>query len=315
MKKITITDKIKKEFENLVFSIFKKQNDKLHLIKKKNKQIKFNITLEELNKLIYKKLKKFDENINFEKLIISDFNYLKELVNFIDNNKSYTQLKKEEKDYFYTLYKRLNKPKFVEYLNVKTCLYCNRNFVINFKKKKNIHTTAQLDHFFNKKDYPYLSISLYNLIPCCSTCNLRKLDKQADIFHPYTDDFDKAAKFTLKITSPNFYYSIKGFNISLIPKENITNETKIKINNHKKIFNLESLYNEHKDIILELIQKKYMYDESYLDEITRKYEGTLFKNKEDLMRLISSGYICEDEINKRPLSKLIKDISEQLKLF
>ena len=58
-----------------------------------------------------------------------------------------------------------------------------------------------------------------------------------------------------------------------------------------------------------------MYDDSYLDELLRKYEGTLFKNKEDLLRLISGGYINEDEINKRPLSKLVKDISEQLELF
>ena len=63
------------------------------------------------------------------------------------------------------------------------------------------------------------------------------------------------------------------------------------------------------------IQKKYMYDESYLDELLKKYEGTFFRNKEDLLRLISGGYINENEINKRPLSKHIKDISEQLELF
>jgi hypothetical protein len=33
------------------------------------------------------------------------------------------------------------------------------------------------------------------------------------------------------------------------------------------------------------------------------------------MRLVSGGYISEDEINKRPLSKLIKDISEDLDLI
>ena len=55
-----------------------------------------------------------------------------------------------------------------------------------------------------------------------------------------------------------------------------------------------------------------MYNESYLDELLRKYEGTFFKNKEDLLRLVSGGFINEDEINKRPLSKLIKDIMEEI---
>ena len=110
MKKIVITEKIKNDFKNLVFSIFKKdKNNHLHLIKKENKEIKFDITIEELNNLIYKKLKKFDKNINFEKLTIADFSYLRELVNFIDNNKNFTKLNKKEKEYFYTLYSRLKK--------------------------------------------------------------------------------------------------------------------------------------------------------------------------------------------------------------
>ena len=43
-----------------------------------------------------------------------------------------------------------------------------------------------------------------------------------------------------------------------------------------------------------------------------KYSGPLFSSKEELMRLITCGYISDDDINKRPLSKLIKDISEDL---
>ncbi|WP_255327500.1 hypothetical protein [Lebetimonas sp. JH292] len=33
--------------------------------------------------------------------------------------------------------------------------------------------------------------------------------------------------------------------------------------------------------------------ESYLDELFKKYEGTFFRNKEDLTRLISGGYISD----------------------
>ena len=85
--------------------------------------------------------------------------------------------------------------------------------------------------------------------------------------------------------------------------------------NSIKSFELETLYQNHKDIILELIQKEAIYNESYLDELLTQYEGTLFKNREDLQRLISGGYVSDEEIGKRPLSKLIKDISEELGLL
>ncbi len=75
------------------------------------------------------------------------------------------------------------------------------------------------------------------------------------------------------------------------------------------------MYQNHKDIVLELIQKNAIYNESYLDELMYQYEGTLFKNREDLQRLISGGYISDEEIGKRPLSKLIKDISTELDLI
>ena len=78
---------------------------------------------------------------------------------------------------------------------------------------------------------------------------------------------------------------------------------------------MEEIYQNHKDIALELIQKTQIYNESYIDELYQKYEGTLFKNREDVLRHITGGYIEDKDINKRPLSKLIKDISEELDLI
>lgn len=313
MKKITIISNIKEQFKNLVFSVFKKdRNGNLFFEKRKDGKILFSITLRELNELVNKKLKNFDNNINFEKLMTAEFDYLKNLTEYIDKNKEFTKLTEKEKEYFYTLYERLKKSEFIKLLNVTTCLYCNRNYVFNFKKGKKLKTTAQLDHFYNKKDYLYLAVSLYNLVPCCSTCNLRKSSQKVDIFHPYVDSFDDYAKFTVTITNSDFYYSLDGFEIDLEPKQDFLLN---RVRTHIEIFELKDLYKKHKDIVLELIKKKYMYQESYLDELLKKYEGTLFKNREDLLRLVSGGYINEDEINKRPLSKLIKDISEDLEIF
>jgi hypothetical protein len=50
-------------------------------------------------------------------------------------------------------------------------------------------------------------------------------------------------------------------------------------------------------------------------ELMQNYEGTLFKNEEDILRLITCGYVDDKDLHKRPLSKLIKDISEELELL
>ena len=97
--------------------------------------------------------------------------------------------------------------------------------------------------------------------------------------------------------------------------EKISDNEKNRIVNNLDDFELKDLYQNHKDIVLELIQKEAIYNESYLDELLTQYEGTLFKNREDLQRLISGGYVSDNELGKRPLSKLIKDISQELGLI
>ena len=122
--------------------------------------------------------------------------------------------------------------------------------------------------------------------------------------------FDDDVKFNLKLIDSKFYYDKNSLEIE---KKIIKNEEKA--NSHIETFNIQNLYNEHKDIALELIQKAQIYNESYIDELYQKYEGTLFKNREDVLRHITGGYIEDKDINKRPLSKLIKDISEELDLI
>lgn len=68
-------------------------------------------------------------------------------------------------------------------LNIKVCPYCNHNFtlyidILGKTKKKGLF---QFDHFYDKSDYPYLSMSLYNLIPSCSLCNHQKRTTLLDL--------------------------------------------------------------------------------------------------------------------------------------
>ena len=309
LKSNTLSDFYKK-----IESSFK--NGKLE--KKEKKKLKWEISISQINTLLTKKLKKYDPGISFEKLVKSDYTYIKRLVEYVDKNPSITKLTKDQKDYFLTLYSRLDKPWFINELDMKVCPYCNRNYIFNFLKLNKKNATAQLDHFFDKGTYPYLAVSMYNLVPSCSICNQRKSTKKVDIFYPYLESFNDSAIFK--------YDGIKSLSCFANQKLDFFKDKRVmfhleaqkdvdKVEKHIEVFNLESLYAEHKDVVSELLQKRVIYSDSYIDDLFKQYEGTLFKNREDLLRLITCGYISEEEIGRRPLSKLIKDISQELGLI
>ncbi|RXJ82230.1 hypothetical protein [Arcobacter sp. F2176] len=270
------------------------------------------------------------ENINYDLLMIFDKdleqivtakpNEVRELIKIApkDFTKDITQLKD-----LYEVFRNKWAVEFIEDLNIKVCPFCNREYIFKFedKIKGEPRIIASLDHYYDKNTYPFLSVSIFNFIPCCHICNSKfkhtKNFYNRKHLHPYEDSFNGKAKFTKFFNNVN--YENKKFDllskerISLTLKPLDTND--IATQNTINTFRLETLYQEHKDIVLELIQKAQVYNESYIDELFQKYEGTLFKNREDVLRHITGGYIEDKDINKRPLSKLIKDISEELDLI
>ncbi len=310
MHKINLSQTIIDEFYTSIQSLF--PNKKL---KKNEKNIKWEISWSAIDKLIQDKLKDVDPQISFEKIIKADYVYLQKITQFINTNQKIVELKIKEKDYFFFLYSRLKKPEHIKKLDIKVCPYCNRNYIFNFEKGKDLNATAQLDHFFDKKTYPFLAVSVYNLVPSCSTCNQRKSAKQEDIFYPFLESFNDYAKFEYKgiknkEDSNGYFFDEDRILLELKP---ISEDEKVK--NHIEVFNLQNLYNEHKDIVSEILIKSEMYNESYIEELMKNYEGTLFKNEEDLLRLIFGGYISDEDLGRRPLSKLTKDILEQLEII
>ena len=249
-----------------------------------------------LKEVITAEPEKLDEIATWAKDRGDDYKFM------INKYKNFTS-KKDEYD-AYDLSKKLN---------INVCPYCNINSTYTVIKENGKKITRpEFDHFYDKDTYPILALSFYNLIPSCHTCNStlkgsEEFSMQSHL-NPYADNFDEVAKFKLKIEESTFYHSVDGFSVNLESKD-------ARAKNNIKSFELDILYENHKDIVLELIQKEAIYNESYLDELLTQYEGTLFKNREDLQRLIFGGYMSDDEIGKRPLSKLVKDILEELGLI
>lgn len=225
---------------------------------------------------------------------------------FVDNGYD-TYLSKSETSKEYDAYK------LVKNLEIKTCPYCNRSY-ISFVKNDDKKTRPQLDHFYPKAIYPFLACSFYNLIPSCSACNHMKSDddsykdeKDGKLVHPYNV---KDSDFTFSYTFNNLdiLKSIDEKNIKFEDEEKIKITLDRKYEKNNEYFQLETIYQNHKDIVIELILKEINYPRSYINELIKNSFGT----EEEIYRFIFSNYLKIDDLHKRPLSKLTRDIVEEL---
>lgn len=211
-------------------------------------------------------------------------------------------------------------------INFNTCPYCNRQFINTYQDDSG-KTRPTLDHFYNKDEYPYLAISLYNLIPSCYICNsslkgTKNFHKKTHV-HPYEDGFTNQAVFKTNI-KPDIHgrYPIE-FLLGLGGEEDFELKLNInpgspmeeKITNSNNTFKIENLYQFHKDYVLELIKKTVFYNNSKITELANQevYRG-LFSSKEEIIQILIGNYVEEKNLGKRILSKLTKDIWDEFKL-
>ena len=197
---------------------------------------------------------------------------------------------------------------------IKCCPYCNENYIFNRKVKNGTtYATAQLDHFFPRNRFPIFSVSLYNLVPACGACNHIKATKE------------------LGISPHNHSYNFSNMHISYIPKSsswmsdpeeleikfkyNTDNmEFKNKMDNNLDVMGIRQAYGMHKDYIQEIIKKAQIYGGDYRENLLRDFPG-LFSLDEELIQTIFSNYISEEDMLKRPLSKITRDLLKELSII
>ena len=96
--------------------------------------------------------------------------------------------------------------------NVLYCPYCNSEtiYAVEGVATTSGRIESSLDHFFPRNRYPYLGVSLYNLVPACARCNSggKSSIDSADItvtptavvvtpalIHPYLESFHSTVRF------------------------------------------------------------------------------------------------------------------------
>ncbi|OAV66517.1 hypothetical protein Barb6_02584 [Bacteroidales bacterium Barb6] len=222
----------------------------------------------------------------------------------------------EFKTYMINLYEKLFYKRKIgnwlaEKLDVKVCPYCNRQYTFTItkekqkgekqKRKDKKTTRPEFDHFYPQSKYPYLALSFYNLIPSCHTCNHIKGTERIGI-NPYLSEFGDKCKFVLKDEDTKMPVILDKKHIKVdfsLENDNIT------------VFGLKELYNQHIDYVEEIIDKAQAYNADYYDSLIQSFSG-LGKTPAEIDRCIWGNYIETADHCKRPLSKLTRDILEQL---
>lgn len=123
--------------------------------------------------------------------------------------------------------------RIIDEWKIDVCLYCNDEGIQSRGEDDEYRT--DLDHFYPKAKFPFLSISLYNLVPAGGFCN-QKFKKDADMLdcaHPFEEGVGANPLFYIdypiggKLTNDNFC-------VTLWPQNNKLdhNLAKFKIANH-----------------------------------------------------------------------------------
>ena len=201
-------------------------------------------------------------------------------------------------------------------LKINTCAYCNRIYtftVLNDNGQGLI--SPSLDHFFDKSSKPLFALSFYNLIPSCTNCNSSlKGQKKFSLdtyIHPYLSGFDDHATFIYKPLDSDAALG-ESLNMKVCIKPNKTSKLNAQIENNIEMFKLDTVYSEHADYVQEIIKKKIISNNRYIEILRFETYKELNLSQEDAYRLAFGNFYKEEDYYKRPLAKLTKDIAKQL---
>jgi len=228
-------------------------------------------------------------------------------------NYCYSKIEKKEIEEAFDYSGHRKNSDFMEHfkkLNIKSCPFCNNNYIYFYEKEAGKYNTlATLEHYYPKSKYPHLSLSFHNLIPSCNTCNSKfKGNKthEGNILHPYFEDFNDKAKFSVSVGS-------LPVNKTIELEVNLKSNDK-RCNTSIDRFQLDKIYKQHNDIAKEIWNKTQVYNESQIEELYKSFYEKLAYTKEDVKNMVFCNYLHKDDIHKRNHSKLTQDILKQFDL-
>ena len=212
---------------------------------------------------------------------------------------------------------------YLKSLNVSACSYCNSDGVFSLvlfsSDKTSVETLKRspFDHFFSKSKYPFLSLTLANLIPACSRCNTNfkgAAEFDSSYIYPYQESFSDGVNFYTVFKNSETLLRPTNLGLDILVAPKFSGEPTIvnRALRSAEFFHLSEVYNQlYKDFAVDLTRKSILMPNEYVQDLKRRIPWLL---DSEVKRLLL-GCECEfNDFNRRPLSKLALDIQHQLRV-
>lgn len=171
--------------------------------------------------------------------------------------------------------------------------------------------------FYDKSSYPLLALSFYNLVPSCHTCNHSKLVAKTGI-NPYFDGFTSKFRIIKPIAKVTPQNAVNEMNVNEILCTKCKEDFSLALNTRNadeekniKAFGLHELYNEHKDFVMEIIDKANAYNAVGAQNLIDAFQSA-GRSPQDVFDFVWGNDLEDKDFINHPLSKLKHDILEQL---
>lgn len=182
----------------------------------------------------------------------------------------------------YTNFRKTHGKKVIEETGNNICPYCYRSYINIIESSESDDTekaiTPDLDHFFPKSRYPFLAVTLSNLVPSCLSCNQRAKNDEDfyknSVYPPYKL-FDKI-EFDYDVYLNKIY--IKNY------KELMLNAN-YKV--HLETFLIQETYATHTEILKNIVNKYRKYKNSKIDDLV---EHTIGLSAFDIRKIVFYEY-------------------------
>lgn len=200
-------------------------------------------------------------------------------------------------------------------LGIQVCCYCNRQYTFTLSKGVKKITRPELDHFLPKSKHPLLALNFFNLIPSCSVCN-RDCKGTVDFsYEKYLSPYESNPKHQLikYDYKPETYLGAIGKTDEIkvftkINEENEDQRLQEKVKGNIKVFEYNKIANEHRDIVQEIIKKRFLFNDKYIETLQQAFPD-IHLTLEEAYQLAYGNFYDEKEFIKRSLAKLTKDIA------
>ncbi len=207
-------------------------------------------------------------------------------------------------DYSNFIYKGVgwNAYKLVGSYALRICPYCHLHHV-NYHGQsvgtpRKLEMRPPLDHFLPKSIYPYLAVSLYNLVPSCHPCN-SSIKGDDDPAHTIPHPFDPTAPLDMSFTLKGSALGISG-----ITEE----ELELTVTGNGAWGEFTTFFH---------LQERYQW---YAPEVTDMLKRKQFRDESDavVQSLIRADFIlgfAPHDFEKRALGICLRDIAKNLKVL